>query len=190
LYEHPNNLFVAGFIGSPAMNFLSAQLDGDRLRTPIGDLRVPDELRQRLESGDGGGRRGVIVGIRPEHFEDASLVTAPARGHILKANIEVLETLGSDYYAHFTVDSERVSSSELEELSEGVDAARVAAPADGVQVVARLGSASAVKRGQEAGLWLDTSQLHLFDEDTGRSLLTSENSRPEAASSRQPHAAG
>jgi multiple sugar transport system ATP-binding protein len=190
LYAHPNNLFVAGFIGSPAMNFLSAQLDGDRLRTPIGDLRVPDELRQRLESGDGGGRRGVIVGIRPEHFEDASLVTAPARGHILKAKIDVLETLGSDYFAHFTVDSERVSSSELEELSEGVDAARVAPPADGVEVVARLGSASAVKKGQEAGLWLDTSQLHLFDQDTGRSLLTSENSRPEAASSRQPHAAG
>jgi multiple sugar transport system ATP-binding protein len=189
LYEQPVNLFVAGFIGSPAMNFLPAQLHGDRLRTRIGDLRVPDELRQRLQSGDGG-RPGVIVGIRPEHFEDASLVTAPARGHLFKAKIDVLETLGSDYYAHFTVDSERVSSSELEELSEGVDAARVAPSAEGVQVVARLGSASGVKRGQEAGLWVDTSQIHLFDQETGRSLLRSENSRPEAPSPRQPSTAG
>jgi multiple sugar transport system ATP-binding protein len=190
LYEHPTNLFVAGFIGSPAMNFLPGQLHGDRLRTPIGDLHIPEELRQRLDSGDGGGRRGVVVGIRPEHFEDASLVTAPARGHTFEAKIDVLETLGSDYYAHFTVDSERVPSSELDELSEGVDAARVVPPADGVQVVARLGSASGVKQGHRAGLWVDTAQLHLFDQETGRSMLTSENSRLEAASPRQPPAAG
>src|SRR4051812_31763970 len=81
LYEHPNNLFVAGFIGSPAMNFLHGRLDGDLLRTAIGDLRVSDELRRRLEAGNGGGRRGVVVGIRPEHFADASLVTLPAAGH-------------------------------------------------------------------------------------------------------------
>ena len=62
-------------------------------------------MRRRLESGNGGGRRDVIVGIRPEHFEDATLVTLPATGHIFKAKIEVLEALGSDSYAHFTVDS-------------------------------------------------------------------------------------
>src|SRR5918911_1225569 len=56
LYEHPVNLFVAGFIGSPAMNFLPGRLDGDQLRTPIGDLRVSREMRRRLEAGDGGGR--------------------------------------------------------------------------------------------------------------------------------------
>src|SRR5207248_6052123 len=78
VYQHPVNLFVAGFIGSPAMNFLPGQLDGDQLRTPIGDLRLAGEMRRRLEAGDGGGRRGVIVGIRPEHFEDAMLVTLPA----------------------------------------------------------------------------------------------------------------
>ena len=183
LYEHPVNLFVAGFIGSPAMNFLPGELDGDRLRTPIGDLRIPREMRRRLEAGDGGGRRGVIVGIRPEHFEDASLVTLPARGHIFKTKIDVLEALGSDSYAHFSVDSPRVSSSELEELADETDPAGVASSADGVQVVARLAAASGIKQGQEAQLWVDTSQLQLFDRETGRSLVTSESSRLEAPES-------
>src|SRR6476661_5018219 len=74
LYEAPNNLFVAGFIGSPSMNFLPGEVDGDHVRTAIGDLNIPDPLRRRLESGNGGGRRGVIVGIRPEHFEDPAFV--------------------------------------------------------------------------------------------------------------------
>src|SRR4051812_27566961 len=133
----------------------------------------------RLEHRDGGGGRSVIVGIRPEHFEDARLVTLPAQGHIFKTKIDVLEALGSDYYAHFTVDSPRVSSNELEELADETDAAGVAPSAGGVQVVARLSAASAIKQGREAQLWVDTSQLHLFDHETGRSLLTRESSRLE-----------
>jgi len=177
LYDHPVNLFVAGFIGSPAMNFLPGQLDGDQLRTPIGDLRIPREMRRRLEMGASGGRRGVIVGIRPEHFEDASLVTLPAPGHIFKTKIDVLEALGSDSYAHFTVDSPPVSSSELQELTDETDTAGVARSAGGVQIVARLSAASGIKQGREAQLWIDTSQLHVFDHETGRSLLTRESSR-------------
>jgi multiple sugar transport system ATP-binding protein len=180
LYEHPVNLFVAGFIGSPAMNFLPGRLDGDQLRTPIGDLRLTGEMRRRLEAGDGGGRRGVIVGIRPEHFEDAMLVTVPAAGHIFTAKIEVLESLGSDSYAHLTVDSPRISSRELEELA---DETSVASSGRGVPVVARLAAASAIKQGQEAQLWVDTSQLHLFDDETGRSLLARESSRVEVPES-------
>jgi hypothetical protein len=101
LYGHPNNLFVAGFIGSPAMNFLPGHYDGHRLRTPIGEVGVPREMRQRH-------RR-----VRPEHFDDAGLVTPAARGHIFKTKIDVLETPGSDTYAHFTVDSDQASSREL-----------------------------------------------------------------------------
>jgi multiple sugar transport system ATP-binding protein len=153
LYDDPSNLFVAGFIGTPAMNLLHGSLDGDRLGTPIGELRLSDELRRRLESGNGSGRRDVVVGIRPEHFEDASLVTAPARDDVFTTKIDVLEELGSDNYAHFTVDSQDVSS-------------------DGVEVVARLAAASGVRQGQEAKLWVDTSQLHLFDPETGHSLLS------------------
>jgi multiple sugar transport system ATP-binding protein len=183
LYQHPVNLFVAGFIGSPAMNFLPGSLDGDRLRTAIGDLGITREMRRRLQLGTGDGRRGVIVGIRPEHFEDASLVTLPARGHVFKTKIEVLEALGSDSYAHFTVDSPPVSSSELQELADETDPAGVAASAGGVQVVARLSAASGIKQGREAQLWIDASQLHLFDHETGRSLLTSGSSRLEVPES-------
>jgi multiple sugar transport system ATP-binding protein len=183
LYEHPINLFVAGFIGSPAMNFLPGRLDGDQLRTAIGDLRVTPEMRRRLEMGAGGGRRGVIVGIRPEHFEDASLVTLPARGDIFKTKIEVLEALGSDSYAHFTVNAPPVSSSELEELADETGAA---SSAQGVQVVARLAADTAIKQGQEVHLWVDTSRLHLFDHETGRSLLTRESSRLEVPESSTP----
>jgi multiple sugar transport system ATP-binding protein len=161
------------------MNFLPGQLEGDGLRTPIGDLRVPREMRQRLEAGNGGGR-GVIVGIRPEHFEDASLVTLPARGQVFKTKIDVLEGLGSDSYAHFTVDSLRVSSSELDELAGETNPAGIAPSADGVEVIARLAAGSGIKQGHDAQLWVDTSQLQLFDPETGRSLLTSESSAPEA----------
>jgi multiple sugar transport system ATP-binding protein len=176
LYEQPVNLFVAGFIGSPAMYFLPGQLDGDQLRTPIGDLRISRGMRRRLEAGGGGGRRSVIVGIRPEHFEDAMLVTSPAQGHIFNTKIGILEALGSDSYAHFTVNSPRISSSELEELADETDPAGVAPSDGGVQVVARLAAASAIKQGREAQLWVDTSQIHLFDHETGRSLLTLESS--------------
>jgi multiple sugar transport system ATP-binding protein len=181
LYEHPNSLFVAGFIGSPAMNFLTGQFDGDRVRTAIGALCITPEMRRRLEAGDGGGRRGVIVGIRPEHIHDASLVTLPASGHVFKTKIDVLEALGSDSYAHFTVESEGVSSNELEELAEETDLGRVAPSADGVAAVARLAAASGIKQGEDAQLWLDTSQLQLFDHETGRSLLTSESAQTPAA---------
>src|SRR5437588_7809697 len=74
LYHRPNNLFVAGFIGSPSMNFLPGEIEGDSVHLPIGTLRLPDPLRQRLHAGDGRARRTVIVGLRPEHFEDARLV--------------------------------------------------------------------------------------------------------------------
>jgi multiple sugar transport system ATP-binding protein len=180
VYENPVNLFVAGFIGSPAMNFLPGQLDGDQLRTPIGNLRLAEEMCRRLEAGGGGGRRRVIVGIRPEHFEDAMLVTVPATGHVFKTRIEVLEAIGSDSYAHFTVDSPPISSRELDELA---DETSVAASAEGVQVVARLAATSAIKQGQQAHLWVDTSQLHLFDHETGRSMLTRESSAPEVPES-------
>jgi multiple sugar transport system ATP-binding protein len=177
LYEDPENVFVAGFIGSPTMNLLAATLDGDRLRTPIGDMRVPDDLRRRLESGNGGGRQGVIVGIRPEHFEDASLVALPRRGHVFTTRIDAVEKLGSESDAHFTVDSQRVSSSEAADPVAGSAAAGVAARARRVEVVARLAAGSAVRQGEAAELWVDTSQLQLFDSASGRSLL-----RPRASS--------
>jgi multiple sugar transport system ATP-binding protein len=171
LYNHPNNLFVAGFIGSPSMNFLPGEIDGDNVQLPIGMVRIPDELRRRLQSGQGGGRRGVIAGLRPEDFEDVGLVSDRSKGVSFKAKIDVLESMGSEYYAYFAVESERVSSSELEELAQDAGAADLPHSQAGSQVVARLEAASRVSQGAEAELWFNSQHLHLFDAETGRSLL-------------------
>src|SRR3954463_7957112 len=116
LYNNPLNLFVAGFIGSPAMNFMPVTVEGDTVKLPFGDVRVPQSLRQRLGRHAEG--RSLIAGIRPESFEDASLVgDARDRGVTFTAHIEVLESMGAELYAHFSVESEGVRSKELEELA-------------------------------------------------------------------------
>jgi multiple sugar transport system ATP-binding protein len=171
LYSDPDNVFVAGFIGSPSMNFVPGSLDADQVRTPLGDVRVTDALRRRLEAGPGGGRAGVIVGIRPEDFEDAALVGQREPGHTFTATIDLLESLGSEYNAHFTVQAPRVSSGELEELERDTGTAEVTGVGDGLPVVARLDKASRVRQGEPAELWFDSARLYLFDAESGRSLL-------------------
>jgi multiple sugar transport system ATP-binding protein len=168
LYERPTNLFVAGFIGSPAMNFMPAQLDADRARLPMGEVTLPPEVRERV-GGDGG--RQVIAGIRPESFEDASLVGSEARGRgvTFPARIDLVEQMGSEQYAYFQVQSEGIQSQELQELAQDAGADEVPSSGEG-QVVARLDAASEVRRGADAELWMDASKLHLFDPQSGKSL--------------------
>jgi multiple sugar transport system ATP-binding protein len=175
LYSQPRNLFVAGFIGSPSMNFMPGELGGDIVHLPIGDVRVPERLRQRLDAGPGGGRRGVIAGLRPEDFEDATLVGDPGHGVTFKIKIDVLESIGSENYAYFEVESEGVSSAELEELAQDAGAADLPHAGAGNQVVARLSAESNVREGDEAELWFNSEHLHLFDLESGRSLLAGAN---------------
>jgi multiple sugar transport system ATP-binding protein len=170
LYGNPLNLFVAGFIGSPAMNFLAAELAGEELRLPIGSVRLPDELRQRLASGPGASGNRVIAGLRPEDFEDVALVQDPSLGHRFRAKIDVLESMGAEFYAYFVVEAERVAASELEELALDAGASDLPQTRGGSQVVARLGAASRARQGEEAELWFDTEHLHLFDPETGQNL--------------------
>ena len=174
LYGHPNNLFVAGFIGSPSMNFLTGEISGENIHLPIGDVRIPDELRRRLETGPGGGRRGVIAGLRPEHFEDAALIPDKTRGVTFKTRIDVLESMGSEFYAYFVVESERVASRELEELAADAGGGDLPGTQGGVQITARLGAESRVSQGAEAELWFDSTHLQLFDAESGRSLLAAD----------------
>jgi multiple sugar transport system ATP-binding protein len=185
LYAHPNNLFVAGFIGSPSMNFLPGELNGDGVELPIGTLRIPDELRRRFDSGSGAGHRPVIAGLRPEHFEDAGVVGERDRshGHAFSAKIDVLESMGSEFYAYFVVESERVSASELDELAQDAGAADLPQSISGSQVVARLDAASRARQGEESELWFNTAHLQLFDPQTGQSLLKTDGVRqqPQAA---------
>jgi multiple sugar transport system ATP-binding protein len=168
LYNEPRNLFVAGFIGSPAMNFVPAQIEGDTVKLPFGEVRLPQEVRERMTQVDSS--RSVIAGIRPESFEDASLVgDARERGATFRAKLDVVESMGSELYAYFNVESEQLESEELRELAEEAGAADVPGGGKG-QIVARLDAASQAKRGQESELWLDTSKLHFFDPSTGESL--------------------
>jgi multiple sugar transport system ATP-binding protein len=187
LYAHPNNLFVAGFIGSPSMNFLAGEIDGDNVKLPIGAVRIPDELRRRLESGPGGTRRGVIAGLRPEHFEDVSLVPDRSHGVTFKAHIDVLESMGSEYFAYFVIESEQVSSRELDELAQDAGGADLPSTQGGTQITARLGAESRVRQGADVELWFDSHHLHLFDADSGRSLLARDGA---AATSQVPAGSG
>jgi multiple sugar transport system ATP-binding protein len=168
LYDHPVNLFVAGFIGSPSMNFMPATLDGDALRLPMADVRLADEARQRAGGAQSG--QTVVAGIRPESFEDASIVPDDVRdlGATFKTNIDLVESLGAEKYAYFRVEESKVESDELRELAEDTGSAELGATEG--QVVARLEPASRIERGSEAELWLDSRKIHFFDLDTGRTL--------------------
>jgi multiple sugar transport system ATP-binding protein len=113
----------------------------------------------------------VIAGLRPEHFEDAGLVAERSRGVTFKAKIDVLESMGSEFYAYFVVEAENVSSRELDELAADAGGADLPTTEGGVQITARLSAESRVQQGAEAELWFDSTHLQLFDLESGRSLL-------------------
>jgi multiple sugar transport system ATP-binding protein len=174
LYDHPVNLFVAGFIGSPAMNFMPATVEGDRLKLPFGEVALPDELRRRLETS-GSGNRQVIAGIRPEDFEDAAIVgdDKSSHGHAFETTVSLTESLGSDIFAYFEFEGEAAQSEELQDLA--ADAGTLDVPGGGdPRVVARVDPTSQVQQGQRARLWMDTSKLHIFDPQDGRNLTRAE----------------
>ncbi|HWG98417.1 MAG TPA: sn-glycerol-3-phosphate ABC transporter ATP-binding protein UgpC [Pilimelia sp.] len=165
LYDRPRNLFVAGFIGAPSMNFLPARLADGLLRTPLGDLPAPPAA-----GAAGGLPEELIVGLRPEHFEDAALVddAAAARGVQWTAEVEHVESMGSDKYAYLRVEGARVDAADLAELAADLGAGEL--PDAGSRMVARLNAGSRVRPGEAARLWCDAGRLHLFDPDTGRNL--------------------
>jgi multiple sugar transport system ATP-binding protein len=149
LYDGPVNLFVAGFIGSPAMNFLTGQLNGRAVHTPIGTLALSNEVRAVVERAPSHGR-DVVVGIRPEAFEDAGRPGGAGERHEFEAAVEITESVGSDLYAHFSPEAE-----------------------PGTNVVTRLEPASTARPGNRHKFWLDTTKLQLFDAADGRSLTSS-----------------
>ncbi|WP_329787713.1 sn-glycerol-3-phosphate ABC transporter ATP-binding protein UgpC [Lentzea sp. DG1S-22] len=172
LYDQPANLFVAGFIGSPSMNFVPATLENGALRSIIGDVALTDRIRQLVEAADA--PREVILGIRPEHFEDAALVE-PAKlsaGGKFTHQVDVLESMGSDKYAYFNLTGEQAASAELQELA--ADAGSDDVPGDGISLVTRLSSASGAVEGASADIWFDADKVQLFDPSSGRNLTYTE----------------
>jgi multiple sugar transport system ATP-binding protein len=168
LYQQPRNLFVAGFIGSPSMNFLPATLEDSRLRTPLGDLPLPTEIRAKIERSGAG--RDLIMGIRPEHLKDAALVDAEEQAHgvTFSAVVDVLEWLGNEELAYFRIQGARVSARELEELARDTGSTDV--PEAGDELVARLDPASRAREGQKLELWVDPRKAQLFNPDNGAHL--------------------
>jgi multiple sugar transport system ATP-binding protein len=185
LYNEPVNLFVAGFIGSPAMNFMPATVENDVVKLPIGDVRLPRELHERVAQMGG---KPLIAGIRPEDFEDSALVgEALDRGTTFQAKIEVLESLGSELYAHFSVASDQsIESQELRELAEDVGGGEVPMEAEEGRIVARLDPQSKVRPGEDAELWVDASRLHLFDPEQGRNLTAGKQGPPAIGDGQPP----
>jgi multiple sugar transport system ATP-binding protein len=171
LYEDPANLFVAGFIGSPSMNFVTGHIEGDTVKLPFGSAPLSDRLVKQLQAAGGHKSRDVIVGMRPEHFEDAALIDAGAP-HMLrfKTKIDVVESMGSELYAYFSVQAEGVESEQLADLAKDSGMEDLPSAGDGQQVVARLDPASKAAPDATIELALDTSEIKLFDPDGGRSL--------------------
>ena len=166
LYDSPVNLFVAGFIGSPAMNFMSVEIADGKAKLPFGEVELSDEARQALESHEGS---NILAGIRPEHFEDALLVGDHA-GATFEAEVEILESMGSELYIYFSVDEgEELRSEQLDELA--ADTGADVGGSDGAsQIVARLDAESKAKKGEKMELWMDPTRLHFFDLDSGEKI--------------------
>ncbi|MFM2720044.1 ABC transporter ATP-binding protein [Microbacterium mcarthurae (nom. nud.)] len=165
LYDQPVNLFVAGFIGSPPMNFLSGTVDGDVLRLPFADVPLDDRLRAAVE-----GRDLVIVGVRPDAFEDADATERDLTGGITAdLDIEMTEWLGEVLYAYVPYETDATVKEKLSELDRDLDGESLR-----TELVVALDAMSAIRAGDTARLWFSPDSLHLFDPETGVNLTRDE----------------
>jgi multiple sugar transport system ATP-binding protein len=169
LYDAPVNLFVAGFLGSPPMNFVEGTLDGRRLQLPFGEAELPDE-RLRQIGANGTGTREVIAGLRPENFDDAALIDRAhcGAGLELTARPDLVEELGGEMLVHLPAPG--VHPGGAPQLHDGRENGSRDPGNLSEQIVARLGSASDARRGEPLRLWLNTNGVELFDPTSGENL--------------------
>ncbi|MDF2752785.1 MAG: transporter related protein [Gaiellaceae bacterium] len=184
LYDRPLNIFVGGFIGSPAMNLVEARLEQDDggLAAVLGEtrLKLDDKTlteRPALRSFDG---RSIVLGIRPEHLEDAAIAHDDRPDKRLTAQVELREALGSELMVHFAIDAPPAITEEVEELA--ADAGTTAEDLQGgdkhrAVLVGRFGAESQVRESQPAEVAVDTRALHFFDPDTGLAIYDETNGR-------------
>jgi multiple sugar transport system ATP-binding protein len=189
LYDRPVNLFVGGFIGSPAMNMLDARIVGQNgnLAAQIGDQTLtlgPETLEQRpaLRSYEG---KSVIIGIRPEDLEDVGLVPDAPADRRLHGRLELREALGSEIIAHFAIKGAHAETDETRELARDVGAEgtepQIGVKEDEAIVVGRFGARSRVKEGDDVIAVVDTRALHFFDPESAGGIYEG-NSAKGAAS--------
>jgi multiple sugar transport system ATP-binding protein len=171
LYDRPVNLFVGGFIGSPAMNMIEATLESadGGLTAVLGSERIAlgqETLSQRpgLRAFSG---KPVILGIRPEDLEDVSLASDAPADRRLRGDVSLREALGSEIMVHFTIDAKPAITEEVCELARDVGEDADARRPDVTTVVGRFGARSRVRVGEPAEVAVDTRALHFFDPETG-----------------------
>jgi multiple sugar transport system ATP-binding protein len=176
LYEHPDNIFVAAFIGSPAMNLYEASVspEADSVKVGAQSLALPEPILTARPALRGYRDRKVVVGIRPEDLEDPALGSPPGPGTTLVADVELVEALGNELQVHFLIDATKARSEtaqaaqETEELGElptlQMGEARRA------EGVARISPRSDFRAGSRVTMVVRTDQLHFFDLDTGMAI--------------------
>jgi multiple sugar transport system ATP-binding protein len=175
LYDEPVNLFVGGFIGSPAMNILEGRLEraNGGMTVAIGSQEV--ELGERCLTSrpalkDFAGR-DVIVGIRPEHLEDAALASDAPAGRRINGEVALTEALGAELIVYVQTDAKPAYTEDVKELARDAGAVEPAAAAigdpEGAAIVGRFGARSGARTGQKLEIAVDVDGLHFFDPNTG-----------------------
>jgi multiple sugar transport system ATP-binding protein len=162
LYDEPDDLFVAGFMGSPAMNLLRARVEGDDVVIGGQRLRLTEAVRAArpgLRAFDG---REVVVGIRPESV--AQSPNGPVAGRTLELDVALTEALGSDLLVHADIDAPVVLTADQEELAEDIVPAAIS------RMTLRLPPGSRVRAGERVRAVIDVDRLHFFDPDTERAI--------------------
>jgi multiple sugar transport system ATP-binding protein len=172
LYDRPVNIFVGGFIGSPSMNMLEAtvQRNGNGMVATFGSqqLTLGDELLQARSGLAGYEGQQVIIGIRPEDLEDASIASDTPPERRIKGTVGLREALGSEIMVHLDVDAPRAQTDEVRELAEDVGAEALHGNGgEHSTVVGRFSSRSRVKTGEPIEVAVETRSLHFFDPQTG-----------------------
>ncbi len=168
LYDNPDNVFVAAFIGSPSMNLyegvLSQSDGGASLKLGSQTLAVPADVLERKPGMKQQLGQKVTVGIRPEDMEDASLKPDHPQDQRIKTDVELVEALGSELMVHASIDAPRVRSGDPDAHDEGT------VGSSGTPLVGRFSPRSRVNRGETIEVAVDAANLYFFDSSTGLTL--------------------
>ena len=170
IYLKPKNIFVAGFIGSPSMNFVYANVGVNKSSIQLNfgndQIEYKGEKLGELKTFE---NKEIVMGIRPEAFEDGNYANATEFSESIKVSVSLLEQLGSDSYIHFYKDIKPVQTEAIEEIlaDEGED---LSVLGDNTKFIARINPNSTVVEGKEIELKIDPSKLHFFDPETGDAI--------------------
>ena len=170
IYLKPKNIFVAGFIGSPSMNFVYANVGVNKSSIQLNfgndQIEYKGEKLGELKTFE---NKEIVMGIRPEAFEDGNYANATEFSESIKVSVSLLEQLGSDSYIHFYKDIKPVQTEAIEEIlaDEGED---ISVLGDNTKFIARINPNSTVVEGKEIELKIDPSKLHFFNPETGDAI--------------------